>query len=227
MVGIGIAAMHYMGMASLSEPAEIVWMPDLVVVSGPARHLLRRGYPPGRDAEPNLSGLRRRRRTAHACDHFASFRRHGRGRPPPSIRQRAHRNPAAAGDPGRVDCRRDGNAGDRRLDRRNLDRRPTPVSHPQHAARCGAQQYGQGLCMFGADSRLQLWNESYLRMYRLLPSRSAPGLLSRPDARSPQDGGNDLQGISDQHSAKLKSDNRDHARPPVGSTSSSTVGSST
>jgi NO-binding membrane sensor protein with MHYT domain len=33
MVGIGVAAMHYMGMASLRIPAEIVWMPDLVVVS--------------------------------------------------------------------------------------------------------------------------------------------------------------------------------------------------
>ena len=32
MVGIGIAGMHYMGMASLRIPAEIVWMPDLVTV---------------------------------------------------------------------------------------------------------------------------------------------------------------------------------------------------
>jgi NO-binding membrane sensor protein with MHYT domain len=33
MVGVGIAVMHYMGMASLRIPAEIVWMPDLVIVS--------------------------------------------------------------------------------------------------------------------------------------------------------------------------------------------------
>src|SRR5450631_2019063 len=33
MVGIGVATMHYMGMASLRIPADIVWMPDLVVAS--------------------------------------------------------------------------------------------------------------------------------------------------------------------------------------------------
>src|SRR4051794_30995970 len=32
-VGIGVAAMHYMRMASLRIPAEIVWMPDLLVAS--------------------------------------------------------------------------------------------------------------------------------------------------------------------------------------------------
>src|SRR4051794_34999979 len=30
LVGVGVACMHYMGMASLRVPAEIVWMPDLV-----------------------------------------------------------------------------------------------------------------------------------------------------------------------------------------------------
>jgi NO-binding membrane sensor protein with MHYT domain len=33
MVGIGIAGMHYIGMASLRIPAAIVWMPDLVIAS--------------------------------------------------------------------------------------------------------------------------------------------------------------------------------------------------
>ncbi len=34
---------------------------------------------------------------------------------------------------------------------------------------------GQGLCMFDADNRLQLWNESYLRMYRIPRSQIFEG----------------------------------------------------
>jgi diguanylate cyclase len=35
---------------------------------------------------------------------------------------------------------------------------------------------GQGLCMFGADNRLQLWNERYLEIYHIPAGRIAAGL---------------------------------------------------
>jgi diguanylate cyclase (GGDEF)-like protein/PAS domain S-box-containing protein len=35
---------------------------------------------------------------------------------------------------------------------------------------------GQGLCMFGADHRLQLWNQRYVKMYRLPPQQLHAGM---------------------------------------------------
>jgi hypothetical protein len=66
---------------------------------GPARRLLRRGRPARRTTERNPSSIGRRRGLAHARDHVASFRGHGRGRPHSSIGNGAHRNLAVARHP--------------------------------------------------------------------------------------------------------------------------------
>ena len=51
-----------------------------------------------------------------------------------------------------------------------------------------------GLCMFGPDNRLMLWNDRYLKMYRISPERIFAGCTHEENARGPQRRRNSLPG---------------------------------
>jgi diguanylate cyclase (GGDEF)-like protein len=64
---------------------------------------------------------------------------------------------------------------------------------------------GQGLCMFDADDRLQLWNESYLRMYRIPPGRIFEGCTVEQMFEAREAVGTIFKDL-DQHTAQLRSE---------------------
>jgi diguanylate cyclase (GGDEF)-like protein len=176
MVGIGIAGMHYMGMASLRMPGEIIWMPGLVVVSillgiafGAASMLV---------ANRNETALTSAGATvlltlAITSHHFVAMGAVGIVPAPVSDQEASLLSPvvlalaiaviaATLVIGGLV-----GAIADRRS-RHSINLRNMQLD-------AALNNMGQGLCMFGADSRLQLWNESYLKMYRLPPGKVFAG----------------------------------------------------
>jgi diguanylate cyclase (GGDEF)-like protein/PAS domain S-box-containing protein len=177
LAGIGVACMHYMGMASLRIPAEIIWMPDLVTASivlgilfsAASLHVARRSDTPLKVmCAASLLTL------AIVSHHFVAMS--AIGLIPQSVPggEVDLMSPVAlslviaafvavilvAGLVGAIS--------DRRVRRRTSER--------NIQLDAALNNMGQGLCMFGPDNRLQLWNERYLTMYRLAPDSIQPGM---------------------------------------------------
>ena len=177
MVGIGIAGMHYMGMASLRIPAEIVWLPDLVMASilvgvvfaATSMMVVNRNetFLTSACAAVLLT-------VAITAHHFVAMG-------------------AIALVPGAASGLREGLLSPVTLavavagvavslvigglivaisDRRSSLQ--LGMRNMQFDA--ALNNIGQGLSMFGADRRLLLWNENYQRMYRIPAGKMRPGL---------------------------------------------------
>ena len=177
LVGIGVACMHYMGMASLRIPAEIVWMPDLVTASivfgvlfgAASLHVARRS-----DSRLKVMAVALLLTVAIVSHHFVAMG---------AIELIGQSGPSDEADlmspvalslaiaafifavvvAGLV-----GAISDRRV-RRRMNERNIQLD-------AAINNMGQGLCMFGPDNRLQLWNERYVKMYRLPPQQLQAGM---------------------------------------------------
>jgi diguanylate cyclase (GGDEF)-like protein/PAS domain S-box-containing protein len=177
LAGTGVACMHYMGMASLQIPAEIVWMPDLVTASvvlgmlfgAASLHLAQRADSPLKVA--NVAGLLTLAIVSH---HFVAMGAIGLvrqalpGEEMPSISPVALSLAIAAFIAAVLVAGLVGAISDRRIRRRTTER--------NIQLDAALNNMSQGLCMFGPDNRLELWNQRYVTMYRLPPERIRPGL---------------------------------------------------
>jgi NO-binding membrane sensor protein with MHYT domain len=168
MLGIGIACMHYLGMAALGDHTEIVWIPGYifasvllsVAFSVVSLLLARRG-----DTPRQLAAASAFLTLAIVSLHFVSMSAID------TIRARAF---IADGDllsqhvmawavaaiattvvvGGWISAMSDRWAG------RIIDERSMQLD-------AAVNNMAQGLCMFDHNGRLQLWNDTYLRIYRL------------------------------------------------------------
>src|SRR5450756_1198281 len=61
----------------------------------------------------------------------------------------------------------------------------------------------QGLCMFGPDDRLMLWNERYVTMYRIAPGRLFVGCTLEAMLEARKDAGTAYTNLA-QYEAKLQ-----------------------
>jgi diguanylate cyclase (GGDEF)-like protein len=180
MVGIGIAGMHYMGMASLRIPAEIVWLPDLVMVSILVGVVFAAASMTvvNRDETTLTSGCAAVLLTvAITAHHFVAMGAIAlvpgaassvrEGLLSPVILAVAIAGVAATLVIGGLIVAISDRRSSLRLGMRNM----------QFDA--ALNNIGQGLSMFGADRRLLLWNENYQRMYRIPAGKIRPGLTVR------------------------------------------------
>ena len=175
-IGIGIACMHYMGMASLRIPAIIEWMPDLVaasIVSGMVLGALAMLVAQAADTPVKLLGAALLLAVAICVHHFVAM----------GAINLTSRTGAAATDSllspielslavaaftvtvviaGMVIAISD------RRSRRSMRQRNMQLD-------AALNNMGQGLCMYDSDGGLELWNDSYLRMYRIPPEMMVPG----------------------------------------------------
>jgi len=177
LTGGGIACMHYMGMAALRIPADIVWMPDLVVASiglgvlfgAAALHVARTG-----DAALRVVCAASLLALAIVSHHFVAMSAIGlipQSMPggevdlmsPVALSLVIAAFVAVVVAAGLV-----GAISDRRIRRRTTER--------NIQLDAALNNMGQGLCMFGPDNRLQLWNERYVAMYRLPPEALRAGM---------------------------------------------------
>jgi diguanylate cyclase (GGDEF)-like protein len=173
-IGLGIAGMHYMGMASLNFV--IVWNRDIVVASivvgvvlaVAAMTAARRGKSAaGVTAAAALLAL------AITSHHFIAMGAIGLIPPVMSADDTNRITPIALCLAIAVATLAMVVAGlfiavtDRKTQLRSLER-----GIQLDAA---LNNMGQGLCMFDADNRLQLWNTQYLQMYDLGPDQLAGG----------------------------------------------------
>ncbi|HEY4985721.1 MAG TPA: EAL domain-containing protein, partial [Bradyrhizobium sp.] len=208
MVGFGIAAMHYMGMASLRIPAEIVWMPDLVIASivlgvcfgAAALLVLTRGetYRASAGAAIFLT-------LAITSLHFVAMGAIGLIPQPATEPVGSLLSPVTlalsiasvtatlviGGLIGAIFDRRS----QHRLNIRNMQ------------LDAALNNMGQGLCMFDADNRLQLWNESYLAMYRIAPGQIFEGCTVEQMFEARKTAGTIFRDL-EQHAAQLQSEIR-------------------
>jgi diguanylate cyclase (GGDEF)-like protein/PAS domain S-box-containing protein len=177
LVGIGVACMHYMGMASLQIPADIIWMPDLVTASivlgilfgAASLDAARRS-----DTPLKVTGAASLLTLAIVSHHFVAMSAIGlipqsvpgdaAGLVPPAALSLV----IAAFITVIVAAGLIGAISDRRIRRRTSER--------NIQLDAALNNMGQGLCMFGPDNRLQLWNQRYLTMYRLSPEKIHAGM---------------------------------------------------
>ena len=178
LVGAGIACMHYLGMAALRIQAEVAWMPDLVAASVVCGIVL------GAASLSVAQTADTRLRTANAAcllalaivsHHFIAMG--AIGLIPDAIvsdKQTALLSPVAmslaiaavaatvtlGGLIGAISDRRS---------RREINERNMQLD-------AALNNMGHGLCMFGPDGRLQLWNESYRNIYRIPATALMRGL---------------------------------------------------
>jgi NO-binding membrane sensor protein with MHYT domain len=184
MVGVGISAMHYMGMASLRIPAEIVWKPDLVIVSVllgivfGALSLLVAARAKSHLASAGAAGLLTLAITSH---HFVAMGAvdllpqpgaspTGILLSPVTLAVSISAVTATLLIGGLIVAMFDRRSG-HELNIRNMQ------------LDAALNNMGQGLCTFGPDSRLQLRNESYLGMYRLSAEQVRPEWSSNSCSR--------------------------------------------
>jgi diguanylate cyclase (GGDEF)-like protein/PAS domain S-box-containing protein len=176
-VGVGIVCMHFIGMASLRIPAMIVWLPDLVTASimlavafcCAALWFAEHGKGAGKA-------------TWTAClltlaifgHHFVAMSAIGLVRvstsndAPPTMSPVVLSIAVAALAAAIVAAALIGAV----VDRRN--RLMTDVRNMQLDT--ALNNMAQGLCMFGPDGALQLWNESYLNLYGIAADRVVAGM---------------------------------------------------
>ncbi|CCD90557.1 putative Histidine kinase [Bradyrhizobium sp. ORS 375] len=178
MVGLGIAVMHYMGMASLRVPAVIVWMPDLVaasvlfgVVFG-ASSLLVAMRSESLLSSAGAAGLLTLAIVSHHFIAMGAIDLLERPDPAPTglllstvtLAVSISAMTAVLVIGGLIVAMFDRRSG-HRMSIRNMQL-DVALNNMDH-----------GLCMFGPDGRLQLCNESYLRMFRLSPEQVRPGMV--------------------------------------------------
>jgi diguanylate cyclase (GGDEF)-like protein/PAS domain S-box-containing protein len=177
LVGTGVACMHYMGMASLRIPAEIVWMPDLVaasVVLGILFGAASLHVAPRSDTPLKVTGAAGLLTLAIVTHHFVAMGaveligQSGPGDEADLMSPVALSLAIAAFIAAVVVAGLVGAILDRR-NRRSMSERNLQLD-------AALNNMGQGLCMFGPDNRLQLWNERYTKMYRLPPQQLRAGM---------------------------------------------------
>ncbi|MDB5652875.1 MAG: diguanylate cyclase/phosphodiesterase [Tardiphaga sp.] len=172
LVGAGVACMHYMGMASLQIPAVIVWQPDLVMASillGVLLAAASLAIAQGRNTPQNVIAAAVLLTLAISLHHFVAMGAVDLVRQAGAFDDTRLLSPVAlsvaiaaftvavvvAGTIGAVTDRRT---------RRSIGKRNMQLD-------AALNNMGQGLCMFDALGRLELWNDSFVRMYRLPPGR--------------------------------------------------------
>jgi diguanylate cyclase (GGDEF)-like protein/PAS domain S-box-containing protein len=177
LAGIGIACMHYTGMAALRIPAEIVWMPDLVIASialgilfgAASLHVAR--YSDTLLGVTSTAGLLTLAIVSH---HFVAMGAIGLVRQPAAVDEAGAAPPVglslaiAAFIAAVVVAALVGAISDRRVRQRTSER--------NIQLDAALNNMVQGLCMFGPDNRLQLWNERYMKMYRLSQGEIRAGM---------------------------------------------------
>jgi len=169
-IGAAISLMHYLGTASLRMPADIVWMPDLLIVSiqcgvvlgALSLFIVRRGESLWYDGAG--VGLLM---AAILSDHFIAMSAMGLISDISVTSDDAGLSPvalsvgvAAVMAAFVVTCLISA-ISDRRS-RRDINERNIQLN-------AAIDNMMQGLCMFGPDNRLQLWNEKYVAMYKIAP----------------------------------------------------------
>jgi len=208
MVGIGIAGMHYMGMASLRIPAEIVWMPDLVIASvllgacfGAAALLVATRSETYRTS----AGAAVLLTLAITSHHFVAMGAVGLIPQPASEPTGTLLSPVtlALSVASVTATLVIGGLIGAMFDRRSQYR----LSLRNMQLDAALNNMGHGLCMFDADNRLQLWNESYLRMYRIAPSRIFAGCTVEQMFEARKAAGTIFKDL-DQHAAQLQAEIR-------------------
>jgi diguanylate cyclase len=206
MVGIGVATMHYMGMASLRIPADIVWMPDLVVASillgvcfGAAALVVAKRS----DTLRTSAGAAVLLTLAITSHHFVAMGAVGLIPQPVTEPVGNLLSPVTlalsiasvtatlviGGLIGAIFDRRS----QYRLNIRNMQ------------LDAALNNMGQGLCMFDADNRLQVWNESYLSMYRIPPGQIFEGCTVEQMFEARKAAGTIFRDL-DQHAAQLRTE---------------------
>jgi diguanylate cyclase (GGDEF)-like protein len=168
LIGIGIACMHYMGMASLRIPAVIVWIPDLVLASVLTGILLGAGallVAQRGDSPIKLVFAAVLLTLAITCHHFVAMGAvdliyRGEAGDGTSLLSPIELSLAIAAFTATVVIAGLVVAVSDQRTRRNISKRNLQLD-------AALNNMGQGLCMYSADGLLELWNESYLRMYKI------------------------------------------------------------
>jgi diguanylate cyclase (GGDEF)-like protein len=176
-IGVATSLMHYLGIASLRMPADIVWMPDLLAVSivcgvgfgalslFAARH--GEGLRYGATGAALLV-------VAILSDHFIAMSAIGLIPDISALSENVGLSPVALSVGVAsvmaafvVACLISA-ISDRRS-RRDINERNIQLN-------AAIDNMMQGLCMFGPDNCLQLWNEKYVAMYKLAPKDIRVGM---------------------------------------------------
>lgn len=169
-VGIAISVMHHLGIVALRMSADIVWMPDLLVLSAVcgivfstlSLFTVRQG------TAITHSGIAAALlATATLSDHIIAVSAIGLIPDINTVSDEAGLSPivlsisVASMMVAIVIACLIGAISDRRS-RRHMNERNIQLN-------AAIQNIMQGLCMFGPDNCLQLWNDKYVSMYRIAP----------------------------------------------------------
>jgi signal transduction histidine kinase/NO-binding membrane sensor protein with MHYT domain/ActR/RegA family two-component response regulator len=178
MVGIGVAMMHYIGMASLRIPAEIIWIPGLVIASvlvGIVFAVLSLLVATRGDGYRSLAGAAGLLTLAITSHHFVAMGAIDLIPRPEASPTGILLSPLtlAVSISAVTATLVIGGLIFAILDRRSSYR--MTIHNMQLDA--ALNNMAQGLCMFGPDGRLQLRNESYLKMYHLSPEQICAGMV--------------------------------------------------
>ncbi|MEH2475741.1 diguanylate cyclase (GGDEF)-like protein [Nitrobacteraceae bacterium AZCC 2161] len=210
MIGAGIACMHYVGMASLRIPAVIVWDPDLVLVSvllgillGAAALLVAQyGDTPLKVIAASLLLT-----LAVSLHHFVAMGAIDLVRQAAIIDDTNLLSPIALPAAIAAFTAAVVAAG---LIGAMFDRRTRLGIHKRNMQLDAAlNSMGQGLCMFDAQGRLELWNDSYVRMYRIPPDKMFVGATVEQTLAARKAAGT-LFIDTEQYVAKLRATEAEH-----------------
>jgi len=175
-IGLGIACMHYMGMASLRIPAIIQWMPDLVtasVVGGMVIGALALLVAQTADRPGKLLVAALLLTLAICVHHFVAMGAIDLTYSAAAAENQSLLSPielslaiaaftAAVVIAGLIIAITD------QRSRRSMGKRNLQLD-------AALNNMEQGLCMYSADGMLELWNESYMRMYNIPPAKMFTG----------------------------------------------------
>ncbi|QUS41023.1 EAL domain-containing protein [Tardiphaga alba] len=167
-IGLGIACMHYMGMASLRIPAIIEWLPDLVtasIIGGMVLGAFAILVAQAADRPAKLLGAALLLTLAICVHHFVAmgainltYKAAIDGNE--SLLSPIELSLAIAAFTVTVVIAGLVVAVSDQRSRRSMSRRNLQLD-------AALNNMGQGLCMYDAQGRLELWNDSYVRMYRI------------------------------------------------------------
>ena len=176
-LGVATSLMHYLGIASLRMPAEIVWMPDLLMVSiacgvgfgALSLFIVRRGETMFYGAMGTALLM-----MAILSDHFIALSAVGLIPDVTATSENVGLSPVALSVgvasvmAAFVAACLISAISDRRS-RRDINERNIQLN-------AAIDNMMQGLCMFGPDNCLQLWNEKYVAMYKIAPEDIRVGM---------------------------------------------------
>ncbi|MET0967966.1 MAG: EAL domain-containing protein [Tardiphaga sp.] len=179
LIGAGIACMHYMGMASLRIPAIIIWQPGLVAASillgmmfGAAAVLVAQNA----RGQLKLIAASLLLTLAISVHHFVAMGAIdliylGTGVDEASLLSPIELSLAVAAFTATVVITGLVVAVADHRTRRSISKRNLQLD-------AALNNMGQGLCMYDAQGALELWNDSYLRMYRIPGDKMYVGATS-------------------------------------------------